>query len=242
MGLDVVCGYLETVNYEYYHKHGKPLISHSMIYSYGRLLYSILNDNKIKLSVSSNPFPDPFSSDKKVEEALAKLFRGRKVLEVGCRHGGFLFVLQKAGAIVKGTTGGSYLENAREILGKETVVNSSFEELGNNRDLQNFHPDFLISANVLDRGRWEKGFPLSKMVRGLYRITGANTKVYLTPSLENGFIFELSQLQKIRRIWGLRQLNEMINKKRIPIVDIRFRVARRSRKKIGASKKPSHRK
>jgi len=123
----------------------------------------------------------------KIGTKLQEIFRGKRVLEIGCRDGGFLnFALKHGASAVAGNTDSKRVSGARRSVGgKGTIVEARAEEVGGNETLRSFSPDIILSMNMLDASRWKEATPPKEQIlQSMFHLARPGTKVYFAPSVD----------------------------------------------------------
>ncbi|MFH1390874.1 MAG: hypothetical protein ABIH20_01010 [Candidatus Diapherotrites archaeon] len=136
-------------------------------------------------------------NQKQVKKCIENAVRGKRIMEIGCRDGTFLRLLQDHGAIVAGATSGKHYAMAQKNLNDAILVNSNSEEVGSKRELVEFKPDFLFNMNLFDRRRWgDKKPPYRKLYTGLRKLVSPNTRIFLTPAVDSRSVMDPEKLRK----------------------------------------------
>src|SRR3989344_5026135 len=152
-----------------------------------------------------------------ISEFLREAVNGKRIMEIGCRSGGFLRILQDHGAIVAGTTGKKYFDEAKRILGPSAVlVEANSDEIGNFAELRKFKPNILFNVNLFSSARWkETGVPWRKLYKNLRSIATPQTTVYLAPCIEDKEVgtsmLDHEKLRKRKGIIAFKPMHEHID-------------------------------
>lgn len=114
-----------------------------------------------------------------MEECLARFFRGKRVFEVGCRHGGILKFLKGHKAVVGGNTDERAPQVRSELGRGSTIVEARAEELPGIGDVERFKPDIVLNGGLFyDRSTLDT----DKAVDSFREFLRRGARVYLMPS------------------------------------------------------------
>jgi len=125
-----------------------------------------------------------------VEGSLRALFKNKKLLELGCRQGFNLLVAKHHGAVVAGNTSDKYLHGAEfvRLATRGKIVTCKAQDA--HKHLDNFHPDYIISINLLDKSRQGADDLAKSFFETVNKIATPNTHIYVMPSTDKGSVIK----------------------------------------------------